>query len=118
MEKDSDGNVIDAFIIESTTHYGGAFIKTKIPEKAIDGPDGSIKIYSYASLYLYSHINNKYKEGLTEGTLKLVRISEYYYWKTLNIDRTLNYAFLRFINIDSKGNAILNYKAWYPEVPR
>ena len=117
VEKDSNGEVIDAFIIESTIHPGSCFIKTKIPDKVLDGPDGQIKSYSHATLYLYSQENNKYEEGLTEGTLRLIRLSEYYHWNVLNKVTNLNYTVLRFINEDSKGNAIINYETWYPEIP-
>ena len=116
VERDSDGNVIDAFIIESSILPYDSFIQTKIPEKTINGQDGDIKDFHGAVLFLTSKENNC-EDGLTDGGLKLNRLSQIFRWPTLNYINDIYYAVLRYVNKDSKGNAILTYRTWNPEVP-
>ena len=117
VERDSDGKVIDAFILESVFFLGSSYIKTKVALNGVTGPDGYVKDFAGFTLFLYSRRNNNYEEGLTEGTLRLIRLSEYGEWKKLYAVTTSRYSILRFINKDSKGNAVLNYKAWYKDIP-
>ena len=117
VEKDSDGNVIDAFIIESAVHINPSYIKIKIPEKPINGPDGDIEGYDYAFLFLDCQINNDCEEGLAEGSLRLSRLSEYQNWHYLSVVFHRRYSVLRFINKDSNGNAILTYEKYQTQEP-
>ena len=52
-----------------------------------------------------------FEEGLTEGSVKLTKLSNSQ-WAFINDvnKRKLEYSILRFINQDSNGNAIINYK--------
>ena len=61
--------------------------------------------------------NNNYEEGLNEGTLLLIRISDYNVWQDLDKVSTTSYSVLRIINKDINGNAVLQHKTMYEEIP-
>ena len=115
VEKDSNGNVIDAFILESIQQ--GAYIKTKNPREEIAGPNGRIQGFAGSTLYMANTRNNYYEEGLNEGTLRLIRISDYNVWKDLNKISPTTHSIIRIINKDINGNAVLRHKTMFPNIP-
>ena len=95
--KDSEGNVIDAIIMESSLNSGKRHIKTKFTE-------------ILCFLYLNSRNNTEFEEGREEGTITLNRLSTNTIWNNINNEkRAEKYAILRFINEDSNGDAVLKY---------
>ena len=111
VEKDIDGKVVDAIFIQSG--YGGtAYISTKIPREVGNAyPNGENFVHSDYTLYFNKHLNSDFKEGGVEGSISMIRISNYPIWIAMNDTRkrTKEYTVLRFIQSDSKGNAVLKY---------
>ena len=98
VEKDKNGKVIDAIIMESYQGKGLAHFKTKMG-------------HLLQHFYSVDSFNSNYEDGLNEGSIGLNRFSKSKCWVNIkNINtREKGYVVLRFINSDSKGNAILNY---------
>ena len=109
IERDKEGNVKDAIIME--TVYSN-YINSKI-SKQVTLSSGRIFGSHLDYLYLDCIKNNDFKEGFEQGTLYTRKLSKYSSW--ININNTKlsknEYSILRFIHKDSKGNAILKYKA-------
>ena len=57
--------------------------------------------------------NTNFKEGLEQGTVIMRKLSIYSFWVNINNTKLSKneYSILRFIQKDSKGNAVLKYKA-------
>ena len=106
IETDNNGQVIDVIIMQSFQGPGKSYVETKI------GKDLSF-------LFLNKKLNSNFEEGLEEGSLSLTRLSTFSNWVNINniTKRNLEYSILRFINKDSKGNAILKYKTIYQKQP-
>ena len=111
IEKDKDGNIIDAILMESTS-YNNTYINSKISEKVTLSSGETFGNY-LDYLFLNSMNNTNFKEGLEQGTVNIRRLSIYSYWVNINNTKLSEkeYSILRFIQKDSKGNAILKYKA-------
>ena len=117
IEKDSNNEVIDAIIMESTGGIGRSYVNTKIARQQLKINGNDIKFYLYF-LYLNSKLNSNFEEGLIQGSVGLKKLSTYSTWvKISNNSTDLNYSILRFVQSDSKGNAILKYKTIYPKKP-
>ena len=108
VEKDKSGKVIDAIIMESSA---SSYINTKIPTLTYPNPNGVGFVSSSSTLFLSEHINNNFNKGAIEGTLGMQRFSNYTKWVNMNNikKRSQVYIVLRFIQSDSKGNAVLKY---------
>ena len=109
VERNQDGKVIDALIIESG--FGGkSYISTKVPRNvSFQHPDCQNFVVDIETLFLNEHLNTDFKEGGIEGSIGIRRLSKYSSWANLNITgrRYNEYNVLRFIKSDSKGNAAL-----------
>ena len=105
--------------MESTGGIGSSFVNSKqVPEKIIK-ENGQKLNYQLGKLFLNKKLNSNFEEGLEQGSIGLVRFSKLDMWKRINNSetRSAEYSILRFINSDSEGNAILNYKTIYPKIP-
>ena len=118
IERDSNGKVKDLIIMESAQVIGGSIVNSKCVPELIVKEDG-LAYYHLGRLYLNNKLNSNFEEGLEQGSIGLTRISTSTAWKRINNSETRNqeYSFLRFINSDSKGNAILKYKTVQPNKP-
>ena len=114
VEKDKSGNVIDGIILHQSRGIGGSYVKTKIGTQALEINGSTISFY-LCYLFLNHKLNTKFEEGLDEGGLGLLRLSTETSWVNINNTekRSPEYTILRFIQKDSKGNAILNYNSQY-----
>ena len=114
VEKDKSGNVIDGIILHQVKGIGGSYVKTKIGTQALE-INGSTFYFYLSYLFLNHKLNTNFEEGLDEGGLGLVRLSTQNSWININNTekRSPEYTILRFIQKDSKGNAILNYNSQY-----
>ena len=117
--KNKDDEIIDAICMQSATGIGRSRIETKIGKEQFKSSDGIT--YSPYLLYIYYNekLNPSFDEGIKEGTIGLIKLSEYSIWADIaDINkRSPEYTIFRFINKDSNGNAILNYKTFYPKLP-
>ena len=106
VEKDSEGNVIDAWIIESDYGKGKSYIKTKIANHIITLESGITVSAFFSFLFHNSKLNSNFEEGRVEGTLGFNRLSQYGRWISINnvSTRMAEYSILRIIQSDSKGN--------------
>ena len=106
---DSNGNVIDAYIMNSTFGKGKYWVNTKIPTTvSIDVTDFPFSSKKH-NLFHNSIKNTNFEEGLIEGSLHVEKFTEASYWKNLNKNIKDEYSILRFIQKDNEENAILNY---------
>ncbi len=133
--RDNNGNVVDAYIIQSGGGVGGAHITTK----SMVSPDSSKWTFddiTTTNSYLYlSKVPNAYKEGarlVDQGSINIMKMSEKFDWGRFNVtkedgeypDETFvhptsgsrinirdEYSFLRFIQEDENGNAYLTLNA-------
>ena len=116
--KDSKGNVIDGYILESGYGKGRSWVNSKISETVIlpNGKDFGTKNHF---LFLNSKVNTDFEEGLEQGTLNLGRLSTYSNWVAMNNTKTRKneYSILRLIQKNSKGIPILTYKTVKPNYP-
>ena len=116
FEKDSNGKIIDVIILESSIGKGRSYVNVKFaPNFNIDGITTS---YHLSYLYLNKKLNTIFKEGLEEGSITMNKLSKTT-WININNTNTRKeeYAILRFVKSDSKGNAVLKYKTIYPQRP-
>ena len=107
---DNNGNVVDAWIMESAHGKGKNYILTKIPKLVSIGNNIS---FGNANHYLYhnTYENTSWEYGLTQGSLNVTQLSTYPNWVNINTSsRCDEYSILRFIGTDKDGNAILNYQ--------
>ena len=112
IEKDENGYVKEAIIIESGHGKGKSYVNSKIANK-VKLPNGSEFAGPNHFLYLNEKNNSKFKEGLIQGSIGLKKFSTYKHWVNLNNtqQRKDEYTILRFIHKDSNGNAILKFNA-------
>ena len=68
--KDSEGNVIDAIIMESGYGSGRAWVNSKISE-SVELPNGNTFGTKNHFLFLNTYKNTEFEEGLEEGSLHL-----------------------------------------------
>jgi len=113
---DDNGNVIDAYIMQSTGGRDGAYINSKLAYKL------TIKdVLSFGNtgrkLFLSQFQNDIYDDSLYEGTIvysKLIATDKENKVAVLNkVDEptsNLDYSILRFTDIDKNGKVVLNYK--------
>ena len=105
---DEDGNVVDAWIMQSGHGSGKSYVKTKIPTSFKIGNSIS---FGSANHYLYH--NNKQNEifegGVIEGSLNVNKLSQVSVWKDFETNIRDEYSVLRFIQYDENGNIILHY---------
>ena len=118
LERDSDGNVIDAFFMESAQGIGKSYTNTKVCRHRYTFQGKTTSPY-LSKLYLNSKLNTGVEEGREEGSLALNRLSLKYYWLHINNTqlRQPEYSILRIMQKDSKGNAVLKFKTTYPKSP-
>ena len=111
IEKDKDGNIIDAILLESTSN-NNTYIYSKITDKVTLSSGKTFGSYLH-KLFLDSKNNTDFKEGLEQGTVNMRKLSIDSYWTKINNTKLSQneYSILRFIQKDSKGNAVLKYKA-------
>ena len=111
IERDKDGNIIDAILMESSLN-NNAYISSKISGK-VTLPSGKTFGNYLDYLFLDSINNTNFKEGMEQGTVFFGKLSIYSFWVNINNTKLSKneYAILRFIQKDSKGNAVLKYKA-------
>ena len=101
--KDKEGNVTDAYIIESTVGIGKAYINSKI----CNGIRGSS--FTSSNHYLYFNKKNNTEigeEGLEEGSIGIRSLLSDEKWKVMN---NRSYAILRFIHNES-NTAYIKYR--------
>lgn len=111
IEKDENGIVKDAIIMESGHGKGKAYVNSKISNKVklskgaeFGGPNHF--------LYLNEKMNSKFEEGLLQGSIGLKKLSKYKHWVNLNTQqRKDEYSILRFVHKDPNGNAILKFNS-------
>ena len=117
LEKDNQGNVIDAFILESIQGNGRAYINSKICKHKYE--DDRIYTPYLSYLFLNNKLNTNLEEGLVQGSVSLSRLSSYTNWVNINNTRTrrAEYSILRIMQNDSKGNPVLKFKTTYPSYP-
>ena len=109
IERDKNGNVIDAIIMDSTRGVVPSYVTTKITRNTITWSGGEIPSYSYSNLYLTSYLNSRFEEGLLEGSISIGKFSTNVPWFKINQTK-LNFSIIRLINKDSNGRAILKYE--------
>jgi len=113
--KDDEGRTIDAKILESGTGNGRGYINTKIDRNYIPLSETTTFSSPGFSLFLNNKLNSNIDEGLIEGSIGLKKISNIYGWA--HIDNTQlrgrQFFVFRFLNEDSSGNAVLNFKGYY-----
>ena len=119
IEKDNNGKVIDAIIMESGHGKGRAYVNSKIALEKVKLSNGKEFADPDNILYLNSKLNQNFKEGRVQGSIGLNRLSTYQSWVNINNSSLAKdeYCILRFIQKDSDGNAILKYKANNKNVP-
>ena len=108
VETDNNGTVKDAIIMESTSG-GGKYANSKFNRVTLSNN----RVFPGSFLFLSSKKNTLFKPNQIEGTLGLLRLSEYKSWVDINNTklRLEEYSILRFVQEDSEGNAILKYTA-------
>ena len=108
LERDKDGNIIDVIVMQSGSV--GSSVRTKISRQPLTLSNGVKRIFSLYYLYFNEKLNSDFDEILNEGNVGLVRLSKFVRWVNINNinRREPEYAILRFVNSDSKGNAIFN----------
>ena len=113
IEKDNDGKVIDAIIMESGHGKGRAYVNSKIAVERVKLSNGNEFAGPDNYLYLNSKLNQNFKEGRVQGSVGLNRLSTYQNWVNINNSSLAKneYSILRFIQEDLDGNAILKYKS-------
>ena len=118
IEKDSNGIITDAIIMESGHGRGRAYVNSKIAKK-VQLSNGANFGGPNCFLYLNAQLNPNFKEGRIQGSVGLSRLSTYKNWVNINNTklRKDEYSILRFIQKDSDGNAILKYKTKYTNYP-
>ena len=119
IEKDSNGKVKDLIIMESTGGIGGSIVNSKCVPEILVKENGDRIYHHLGKLFLNNKLNAYFEEGLEQGSIGLIRLSTSNTWKRINNSETRQkeYCFLRFVNSDSKGNAILKYKTTAPKKP-
>ena len=112
VERDNNGKITDAIIMESGHGIGRAYVNSKIGLKRVKLSNGNEFAGINHYFYLNSKLNSNFKEGRVQGSVGLKRLSEYKNWVNINNTelRMEEYSILRFIQEDSDGNAILKYK--------
>ena len=111
IERDSDGNATDAIIMETSA---SDYIESKLCKRR-ELP-GGVWGDTINFLFYDMHSNKNFKTGIEQGTLTIGKIShisvmwDIYYLPEYRMNE---YCILRFIQRDSKGNAILKYKNFY-----
>ena len=100
---DENGNVVNAYIIESGYGSGGNYIKTKIPEnlKVTNNKDTIITFKSSSIQYLYSTSGSIMYSG------KL--LTQQAYWKDLQNNKDKEFSILRFVSVNDENQIVLNY---------
>ena len=118
LEKDSQGNVIDAFIMEVTGGIAHSYVNTKVARHNYTF-EGAINYPYLSKLYLNSKLNPDFEESRIEGAVGLKRLSLYGSWMNINNieKRQAEYSILRIMQSDSNGNAVLKFKTPYPKQP-
>ena len=110
IERDKNGNITDAIIIESSSSK--TYVSTKIPKSGdFQYPNGEDFAKNTDALYLGDKLNTNFKEGGIEGGVQMLRYTKHWWWVHMNNTekRRKEYAVLRFIQSDAKGNAVLKY---------
>ena len=113
--KDENGKN-DIIVAYSSVGIGGGYVKTKIERNGVNYPSGDFYSNSALSIYLNSKMNeNIGEEGREEGSIGLIKLSEFSQWKSLNDLNRINGKIIvfRFLN-EKNGNAILRYQNYYP----
>ena len=113
--KDDEGRTIDAKILESGTGNGRGYINTKIDRNYIPLSETTTFSSPGFSLFLNNKLNSNIDEGLIEGSIGLKKISNIYGWAHIDNKQLRGRQFFvfRFLNEDSSGNAVLNFKGYY-----
>jgi len=119
IEKDNNGKVIDAIIMESGHGKGRAYVNSKIALEKVKLSNGKEFADPDNILYLNSKLNQNFKEGRVQGSIGLNRLSTYQSWVNINNSSLAKdeYCILRFIQEDLDGNAILKFKSNNNNVP-
>lgn len=121
IKKDDNGNVIDALYVDSAFGIGRSYVNTKIPRFSIRYPNGKEFVSLISTLYFNEKLNTNFEEGVVEGSLGLKRFSTYTWIVNINNTKSNNradeYSILRFVQKNSDGNAVLNYKYVYSYFP-
>ena len=101
LEKDSQGNVIDAFIMEVTGGIGKSYVNTKVARHNYT-LDGQLNLPHFFKLFLNSKLNPDFEESRIEGAVGLKRLSKYSAWKNINNieKRMAEYSVLRIMQND------------------
>ena len=111
--EDENGEISDIIVIQSTS--GDGYVKSKIERNTVKYPSGdSFSSYGF-SLFLFTKNNeNIGEEGLEEGTIGLIKLSDTYIWRAIKNNISINGKALvfRFLN-EKDGQAILKYKNYY-----
>ena len=112
IEKDNNGKVTDAIIMQSGHGIGKAYVNSKIGVEKVKLSNGNEFAGINHYFYLNSQLNSNFEEGRVQGSVGLTRLSTYKNWININNTelRKEEYSILRFIQEDSDGNAILKYK--------
>ena len=118
LEKDNEGNVIDAYIMESTGGIARSYINSKIVNHHYIY-EGQIISAKLSKLFLNSKLNTDVEEGRVEASVGLKRLSSYGPWANINNkERKYNeYSILRIMQNGSKGKPVLKFKTTYPNSP-
>ena len=97
IEKDKDGNIIDAILMESTSS-NNTYIYSKISDKVTLSSGKEFGSYLH-KLFLDSKNNTDFKEGLEQGTVNMRKLSIDSNWVKLNNTKLSQneYSILRFI---------------------
>ena len=116
--KNEDGKIIDAIMMHSAQGIGRSRIETKIGREIVEY--NGTKWQPYLTFIFYNEkLNTEFNEGIKEGSVGLIKLSDHPAWVNIGDinQRSPEYTIFRFINKDSNGNAILNYKNFYPHLP-
>ena len=112
--RDENGDISDIIVASSTFGIGGGYVKTKIEKNYVGASSGWFSFFGY-SLFLNNKTNkNIGDEGLEEGSIGLIKLSQVYPWSTINTQGTVDskVLVLRFLN-EKDGKAILKYDNYY-----
>ena len=111
--EDENGEISDIIVIQSNT--GDGYVKSKIEKNVVYYPSGELFSSYGFSLFLNSKNNeNVIEEGLEEGTIELIKLSDTYTWSLIKNKKSINgkALVLRYLN-EKDGQAILKYQNYY-----
>ena len=109
--KDKNGKIIDAILIDSTLSLGRTIVISKIPIYTISTKNEDIFVSHIHRLFLNSKLNSDLEEGLVEGSIRAHKMSKNPEWANMTDlkYRKNEYIIFRYVQKDSKGNAVLSY---------